>query len=167
MNTTKPNGAQVSRNVMEALVNQEIEQQLMYWSPQLAKYINKVEVMTYAMNRLPALYASSQKGWQHQMSRAKKEFGKQITAVVRQAFAAVQRDPLRTTVPLKPQEEVESLAALQKLKDLLQDEQLTWSHLVSAIEQSLVETVQGQNTWKSRLHTARSGYHWDDERYCM
>lgn len=162
---TETNRAQICRNVIEELVNQEIEQQLRSFQPKLAKYINKVDVMTYAMNRLPAMYASSEKGWQHQMLRAKKEFGNQVTIVVRQALAAVQRDPLRVQIPLKPQEEVESTAALQKLKELLQDEQLSWSNLVSIIEQTLVETSQGKITWKSKSNIRRLVYKWEDHRY--
>lgn len=158
MNSTKANCAQVCLNVMEALVNQEIEQQLIHLPPNLVKYINKVEVMTYAMNRLPALYASSEKGRQHQMTRANKEFGTQITVAVRQAFAAVQRDPLRTTTPLKPQEEMEASVALQRLRDLLHDQQLTWSSLVSMIERILMRRVPVGTTEQSGRPTPRSVY---------
>ena len=165
MNVKDVNRTQVCRNVTEALVNQEIEQQLPHFPPQLVKYINKVEVMTYAMNRLPALYASSQKGWNHQKSRAQKELGNQVTVVVRQALAAVQRDPLRVEIPLKPQQEVESQAALEQLKVLLQDEQLTWSNLASVVEQTLIKTSQGEITWKSKRQMRSLVYKWEDNRY--
>lgn len=162
---TEANHTEFCCNVMEALVNQEIEKQLPKLQPKLARYINKIEVMTYAMNRLPALYASSQKGWNHQMLRAKKEFGNQVTVVVRQALAAVQRDPLRVEIPLKPKQEVESQAALDQLKILLQDEQLTWSNLASVVEQTLIKTSQGEITWKSKRHMRSLVYKWEDTCY--
>ena len=152
MDIREANRAQTCCNVMEALVTQEIQQQMLTFQPQLVKHINKVEVMTYALNRLPALYASSEKGLQHQTARAKNEFGKQITLVVRQALAGVMRDPFRVAAPLKPQEKVEAQAALEKLKGLLHNEQLTWSNLVSVVEQTLLKTEQGEMTWKSKRH---------------
>lgn len=153
MNVTQDNRAQFCCNVMETLVNQEIKQQFLEFSPRLTQYINKIEVMTYAMNRLPALYASSEKGWQHQMSRGKNEFALQITIAVRQGLAAVLRDPLRVAIALKPQEVLESETALQELKELLQDEKLAWKNLVLVIEQTLHKTARGEITWKPRRRT--------------
>ncbi len=166
MNLRSTNQAQSYCNVMEFLVNQEIEKQLQNFPSRVANSINNVEVITYAVNRLPALYASSENGWQHQISRGREEFGKQITVAVRQALAAVQRDPLRMALPLPINEEVESQVVLQTLKDLLQNEQLSWNNLVSVIEQTLVKTVQGEITWKSKRHIPGLGYNWNDNRYC-
>jgi len=42
--------------------------------PELADYINRVEVATYALDRLPPLYASSQEGRCHQRVRGKQEY---------------------------------------------------------------------------------------------
>ncbi len=69
-------------------------------SPRLTQYIKRVEVETFALNRLPTLYASSQEGWLHQHQRARTEYQGQIKIAVRQALAAVQRDPLRSSTPL-------------------------------------------------------------------
>lgn len=128
MNTIAPDRVQVCRNVMETLVSEEIDAQLLLLPARVGKSINKIDVMTYALNRLPALYASSQKGWQYQISRAQNHYGQQILLAVRQAIIAVQRDPLRRATPLKPQGDVKSQAAevaLNKLKELLQNEQLS------------------------------------------
>ncbi len=87
-------------NIMEDLVAEEVRIQMAQLSPRLTQYIKRVEVETYALNRLPTLYASSQEGWLHQHKRARTEYQKQIKIAVRQALAAVQRDPLRSSTPL-------------------------------------------------------------------
>lgn len=87
-------------NVMEILVLKEVDRQLERLTPNQAQYIKPVEVATYALNRLPSLYASSQEGLKYQFKRAKQEYKSQITIAVRQGIAAVQRDPLRRSTPL-------------------------------------------------------------------
>lgn len=51
---------------MEDLVSEEVRRQLVLMSPRLTRYIKRVEVETYALNRLPPLYACSREGWLHQ-----------------------------------------------------------------------------------------------------
>ncbi|MGC9526638.1 MAG: late competence development ComFB family protein [Limnospira sp.] len=85
---------------MEDLVAEEVRRQLALLSPRLTQYIKRVEVETYALNRLPALYASSKEGWLHQKRKAGNELLDQIKQSVRQAIAAVQRDLLRSSTPL-------------------------------------------------------------------
>jgi hypothetical protein len=92
-------------NVMEDLVAEEVRGQLASLSPRLAQYIKRFEVETYALNRLPTLYASSREGWMHQQKRARKEFQGVVKTAVRQAIAAVQRDLLRSSTPLFQDEE--------------------------------------------------------------
>ncbi|MFB2970200.1 late competence development ComFB family protein [Aerosakkonema sp. BLCC-F183] len=94
-------------NVLEPLVAEEVERQLQNLPPKLLKYINPAQVAAYALNRLPALYATSVEGWQRQQQRANKELRSKITEAVRQGLAAVQRDPLRVATPLNVCEEIE------------------------------------------------------------
>ena len=60
-------------NVMEMLVEEEVTKQIKGLPPRILKYLKQTEVETYALNRLPSLYASSEKGWQHQYEKAKRE----------------------------------------------------------------------------------------------
>lgn len=163
MNTPQANRTQICCNVMEFVVTQEIERQLHYWPPQLVQYINKVEVMTYAMNRLPALYASSEEGLRYQLSRATRELTKQITEAVRQGLAAVLGDPLRSAVPLQPHEDMACQAALQKLRELLQDEHLSWNSLPDAVERTLLQAAEGKVSWKPRHYSVPCAVSWDEE----
>jgi len=91
-------------NIMESLVLEEVDEQLSRQiSSQLAEYINRMEVATYALNRLPALYASSQEGLYYQVKRAKMQCREKIGEAVRRGIAAVLRDPIRTSTPLTPE----------------------------------------------------------------
>ncbi|MEL7036962.1 MAG: late competence development ComFB family protein [Cyanobacteria bacterium J06592_8] len=87
-------------NVMEVLVVRETDRQLKQLTPKQVQYIKLVEVATYALNRLPSLYASSQEGLQYQLKQAKQQYKPQIIVAVRQGVAAVQRDPLRRSTPI-------------------------------------------------------------------
>lgn len=115
-------------NVMEALVTAEVDRHLKKLPERVLKYIKRSEVETFALNRLPALYASSEKGLHHQRDRAIKDFKPQIVSAVRQAFAAVQVDPIRLSQPLQIDQAhyQEAEAVLQALREWLRSPELTW-----------------------------------------
>jgi hypothetical protein len=168
MTLMQPDQAQTYRNVMESLVLEEVEKQYQRLPPKVAGYVNRAEVVAFALNRLPPLYATSEKGWQQQRTRARKDFESQIVSAVRQAVAAVQRDPLRAVVPLRIAEEQESMLALQGLKELLRREEVSWENIVEIVENTLVRTARGEITWRKRNvppSTARS--EWQDTRYLL
>lgn len=90
---------------MEDLVAEEVKRQVASLSPRLSQYIKRVEVETYALNRLPPLYASSQEGLLQQHKRGRETLLEDVRKAVRQALVAVQRDVLRHSTPLSPEEE--------------------------------------------------------------
>lgn len=104
----------VYRNAIEPIVIQEVEQQLERLSPSILQYINSAQIIAYALNRLPALYATSKEGWNAQQLRAKKQMKEQIVTAVRQGLAAVQRDPLKISTPLVLEDEVKGETKLEK-----------------------------------------------------
>lgn len=119
-------------NVMEMLVAEEVSRQLNSLPERVSKYVKRTEVETFALNRLPALYASSEKGLQHQYDRALHDYKPQIVSAVRQAFAAVQVDPIRLSQPLQLNAEEESV--LEALRELLQQPELTWKTALREIQ---------------------------------
>lgn len=107
INTTMAMGANRKyHNVMEELVTEEAKRQLASLPAKLSQYIKRVEVETYALNRLPPLYASSKEGWMQQLKRGRAEFSASVKTAVRQAIAAVQRDLLRHSTPLSAEESI-------------------------------------------------------------
>lgn len=167
MSTMQHKPAQTYRNVMESLIVEEVEKQFQKLPVKVSGYVNKAEVIAYALNRLPALYATSEKGWEQQGARARKELGSQIVTAVRQAIAAVQRDPLRAVVPLKIGADQESQVALQELKELLGQEELSWRNVVDAVENALIRTARGEVTWRKRGNAAAQRNEWQDSRYYL
>lgn len=132
-------------NVMELLVAEEVEQQLKDLPPRVIKYLKVVEVETYALNRLPALYASSEKGWQHQYDKAKRELRNQIKSAVRQAVAAVQVDPLRSSQPLQLDQGDDASGVLDSLRDLLKQPDLGWDGVVNRLRDMIGTTRPGSS----------------------
>lgn len=128
-------------NVMELLVAEEVDRQLANLPERVSKYIKRTEVETFALNRLPALYASSEKGLQHQYDRALQDYKSQIFSAVRQAFAAVQIDPIRLSQPLQLNQEEE--AVLQALRELLKQPNLTWKSALREIQRLQYRRRQG------------------------
>ena len=119
-------------NVMELLVAEEVEYQLRQLPTRVLKYVKPIEVETYALNRLPSLYAVSEKGWQAQYQKAKHELRNEIGRAVRQAIAAVQVDPLRASRPLvcRPAISGSNAALLEQFRVALGQPNLTWESLL-------------------------------------
>ncbi|MBR8834246.1 MAG: late competence development ComFB family protein [Stigonema ocellatum SAG 48.90 = DSM 106950] len=147
---------------MEILVVEEVEKQVQSLPSRIAKSIKASEVTAYALNRLPGLYATSKRGWQRQLNRGRTELYDRITVAVRQAIVAVQRDPLRSDTPLSFDDENGSVVALQKLKILLQCEDLTWENLADVVEESLLDTLRGKITWHTSRRLDHEIFNWNE-----
>jgi hypothetical protein len=175
-----PNRAYV--NVMELLVAEEVARQIKGMPPRLLKYLKQVEVETYALNRLPSLYASSEKGWQHQYEKAKRELHSQIKSAVRQAFAAVQVDPIRTSTPLPLKQDESAQAALENLREMFRQPELGWDDVVDRLRSLLkrpgtngaatappnnsrVSPVEGSHRTRSRPGQPTTGSATNDESH--
>lgn len=113
-------------NVMEDIVAQEVRGQLSKM-PQWIRQSRKLEeVSAYALNRLPTLYASSQKGWKHQHEFAQRELKHQIKEVVREAVLNTHPDFQRYLEPLSSEHLPPQESVLQVLGKLFHTPELTW-----------------------------------------
>jgi hypothetical protein len=157
------------KNAMESLIEEEIERQIKKYPPNLTMYINKVEVATYALNRLPPLYASCQEGMKKQKERGEREFKDQISTVVRQAFAAVQRDLLRSSTPLvsESDKELESAKiAFQELAELLPQNERSWERIVQIIKPLITKITNREMTEEEIAEISyQLRYGWQDRCY--
>lgn len=142
-------------NVMEMLVAEEVAKQIKGLPPRMLKYLKRSEVETYALNRLPSLYASSEKGWQHQYEKAKRELYSQIKSAVRQALAAVQVDPIRSSEPLTFSQDENAEAALEILRALYQQPDLGWDDAVDRLR-ALLASRQGKKSAAETQQVAAS-----------
>lgn len=124
---------QFYKNVMELLVDQEIDFQIKHNKrlKSLMPYLDVLDVATYALNRLPPLYASSNEGIERQKRKAKQNFKRKIEQAVSLGFAAVENDPLRTNTPIQekniePNTLEQAKKTLPQLSDIIPKQELTW-----------------------------------------
>jgi hypothetical protein len=127
----------IYQNAMESLVEQEVDRQLKALPPKVASYINRLELIAYALNQLPALYATSEHGLRHQIRRGKVTHGAQVAQAVQRAIAAIRRDPLRSYEPLQAKQPPVLQDVLYQLRRVLKNERLNWETLPIAVEEAL------------------------------
>jgi hypothetical protein len=150
-----PSNAGVHVNVMETLVHDEIEKQLRFYPKNLRNYLNLTEVATYALNRLPALYASSVKGMEEQRRVAARQYRSELTSAVRRAIAAVERDPLRSCDPIVSEIELnyrEAETILGQIQELLRrhhllepiSKEVTWDNCMPLLRQAFLRLTSAQ-----------------------
>ncbi|MGK7942566.1 MAG: late competence development ComFB family protein [Crocosphaera sp.] len=165
MNYCLKDQAKTYINVMESLVDIEVEKQLQCYPKNLTNYINKIEVATYALNRLPGLYASSILGKEQQKRIAQKKYQYQIELAVRQAIAAIQRDPLRKSTPIL----CDRIAQTEKAKMTLKKSErilkksgiispyqtLSWENL-SRVIQGMIAKIKYQTHEAKKLENQES-----------
>ncbi|BFM40626.1 late competence development ComFB family protein [Synechocystis sp. LKSZ1] len=96
---SKQQTSQVSINLMEVIVKDEIFEELQKLPTNVAKFVSVAEVAAYALNRLPPLYVSSEEGKYYQQRKVE-EMRDSIHRAVLQGIGAVMRDPIRKATPL-------------------------------------------------------------------
>lgn len=133
----------IYKNVMELLVEEEVGRQFNALPHRVSAYVNQVEWVAYALNQLPPLYATSEKGLRYQIQRGKAKHGNEIRQAVQRALAAIGRDPLRTSTPLQsPQAPFRKV--LTQLRFLLRNDQIEWDTLPMAVEKALEIASRGR-----------------------
>ena len=155
-----PHAQRTYINVMESLVAQEVGKQLKDIPARIRRYLRMEEVVTHALNRLPTLYASSERGWQYQRQIAKRDLNKQISDAVRQAIMAVQVDPLRLAQPLQISRDKEAEAVLITLRALFQLPDLSWESALNQLKEvktqamfaDLAQPQAASKPWKPDQH---------------
>jgi len=140
---------------MEILVDEEIQYQLennKTINSTLTRF-NLIEVATFALNRLPSLYASSTEGVERQRRKLKEDrnLKAKVALAVSQGFAAVERDPLRRSTPIIDEDQLKSQdiinqakKTLSELSDVLPEKELNW--LINFMEQFLAKVGNQQIT---------------------
>jgi len=125
------------RNVLEDAVVAEAINQLRFSADGVRQKINLSEVAAYALNRLPPLYATTNRGWQQQCRRVEEEFKQQIQQAVEQALLNVRVDPWRPST-LIAVEVIECPAdALARLRTIFSLPHLQWSQVPRTILETL------------------------------
>jgi hypothetical protein len=128
------------RNVLLEFVYKDANAQIQSLGSGIRHNYNIDEVIAYALNRLPPMFASTDVGLQAKRLDCVK-MQADITKTVRQALIAVRRDPLRQPEPLADIELANAPRALVEAQELLGWKTLIWHDLPKALEESLENAI--------------------------
>jgi Late competence development protein ComFB len=128
-------------NVMELLVEEEVRSQTQNLSDRTAEVLRSGEIIAYALNQLPPLYATTQRGWEYQVKEGRQKYAIEITQAVRCAINAVMRDPIMTAVPLSIQVPSSLRKVLHDLRIILGENHLEWEDIPKSIEKLFHDRV--------------------------
>lgn len=136
---------QISTNLMEALVLEEIERQLSQLPSKQRKMFSQPALLAFALNRLPALYATSKRGRDLQEQHARAHSWPKIEQAVRQALAAVNNDPLRSSIDnWKGPDETDLQRIIIELRALLEYDKLNAENLVELVKERVLQSARGE-----------------------
>lgn len=125
------------RNALEELVIEEAEAQYNRLGADVKKRVDLSEVIAYTLNRLPPMYATTQRGWVQQRKRASQELGAVISKTVRNGFLSTQSDVLRQTDPIPAHELISQARSLFKLRKLFSKDYLKWKDIPDIVRDAL------------------------------
>jgi hypothetical protein len=125
------------RNALEELVIEEAEAQYKRLGADVKKRVDLSEVIAYTLNRLPPMYASTQRGWVQQRKKAEQELGSAITKTVRNGFLSTQSDVLRQNDPIPDHELISQARSLFKLRKLFSKDYLKWKDVPDIVRDAL------------------------------
>ncbi len=125
------------KNALEEIVVVEVQDQLKTLNAPVRESVNLSEVAAFALNRLPALYASTSRGWLQQRKRAHNELHSQIVKAVQQALLGVKRDPLRHSTKIAASEVETPAHILIRLQKLFNKSSLLWQDVPQAFQEAL------------------------------
>jgi hypothetical protein len=136
------------RNTLEELVIEEAEAQYSRLGADVQKRVDLSEVIAYTLNRLPPMYATTQRGWSQQRKKASQELQSAIAKTVRNGFLSTQSDALRQTDPIPAHELISQARSLFKLRKLFNKDHLKWKDIPEVV----------RNALDSGSHQIGSGY---------
>jgi hypothetical protein len=125
------------RNALEELVIEEAEAQYKRLGADVKNRVDLSEVIAYSLNRLPPMYATTQRGWVQQRKKAEQEFGSAISKTVRKGFLSTQSDVLRQTDPIPAHELISQARSLSKLRKLFSKDYLKWKDVPEIVRDAM------------------------------
>lgn len=139
--------SRIYRNALEPLVEQEVKRQISQLAPSAIRDLHPADVIAYALNYLPSLYATTEEGWTWQQARAKKELQGQISEAVCQGLMVVHQAPQRSESRLYSDEDslFDAQKSLKELAICLGTPNLTWSSLVPTVKRAMLQISQQAN----------------------
>jgi hypothetical protein len=138
-------------NVLEKLVLSLAYHQIQKLHPAIAATVDLGETTAYVLNRLPPMYATTEKGYKALRLRAREVYGKEVVAVLKQAIAVCVDSPSLERAPLPlARFEAELEDALDQVNWILQRDDIDWRNAPFIIEECLLKAIDNDLVWRKR-----------------
>jgi hypothetical protein len=141
--TFRLNLAKTYINAMEILVEEEVDRRINQLTEGHRAYLNRMELIAFALNHLPSLYATGEKGLEFQLAQGRTQHGVKIQQAVQQSIAAVLRDPILNYTPLKLHAPAGMREILKRIQVLLHNDKIDWETLPDILEALVNSTSRG------------------------
>ncbi len=79
-------------NLMEHLVSEEFDRQYVHLPQDVQSRLERADVEAWALNRVPARYATGKRGMQLLEERLREMYGELLTQTVKQAFEVISKN---------------------------------------------------------------------------
>jgi hypothetical protein len=142
--TFRLNLAKTYLNAMEILVEEEVDRRIKQLSEGHQAYLNRMEIIAFALNQLPSLYATGEKGLTYQLQQGRTQHAAKIQQAVQRSLAAVLRDPILHYQPLRLQAGAGMRDILKRIRTLLHNEQIDWETLPDVLEALMKSSTRGE-----------------------
>ncbi|MBD2177793.1 late competence development ComFB family protein [Pseudanabaena sp. FACHB-1998] len=138
-------------NVLEKLVLSLAYHQVQKLHPAIAETVDLGEATAYVLNRLPPMYATSEKGYKSLRLRAREVYGKEVVAVLKEAISVCVESPNLEKMPLPlARFEAEVEEAIEQVCWILQRDDITWRNAPFIVEECLHRSINNEIDWRKR-----------------
>ncbi|ELS32481.1 MULTISPECIES: late competence development ComFB family protein [Pseudanabaena] len=138
-------------NVLEKLVLSLAYHQIQKLHPAIAETVDLGEATAYVLNRLPPMYATSEKGYKSLRLRAREVYGKEVVAVLKEAIAVCVEAPNLEKIPIPlARFEAELEESLEQVSWILQRDDINWRNAPFIVEECLHRVVNNEMEWRKR-----------------
>lgn len=138
-------------NVLEKLVLSLAYHQVQKLHPAIAETVDLGEATAYVLNRLPPMYATSEKGYKALRLRAREVYGKEVVAALKEAISVCVESPNLEKVPLPlARFEAEVEEAIEQVCWILLRDDITWRNAPFIVEECLHRAINNEIDWRKR-----------------
>lgn len=135
---------------LERLIIRMTQNRAQNFPPAELKFIRLEDVLALTLNRLPPLYATSEKGINHLRHYAQMNIGSEVAIIVHESMLEIRNNlSYRKIDPLmfhKIRHEREQ--SLSKIRNLLFNREVKWQNLLEVVSQSLENAKTGKVCWE-------------------
>ena len=138
-------------NVLEKLVLSLAYHQIQKLHPAIADTVDLGEATAYVLNRLPTMYATTEKGYKELRLRAREVYGLEVVTVLKEAIEVCVDVPNVEKVPLPlARFEAEQEQALDQIRWILQRDDINWRNAPFIVEECLQQSIANEIEWRKR-----------------